>query len=104
MADFRTSGATPKALFPAAWKYYDGIVATFALVLMVINALIGVDFFSPQVDRWISVGIAVFTAAAIWAKLRAQQLGVVIVTPEQAHTTDPPQVVNSPKAPPEGGS
>jgi hypothetical protein len=96
MADYKSSGATPRAWFPAAWKYYDGAIATFALILMLINTLVSVDVFNQTVERWISVGIAAVSAAAIWLKLRATQLGVVIVAPEQAQTTTAPKVINPP--------
>jgi hypothetical protein len=95
---FRESGATPHALFPKAWKAYDGIVATFALLLMVINALIGIDLFNPTVDRWISVGITAVTAVLIWMRLRATQLGVVKV--DNGHLVEPTDTAD-PK-PPEG--
>jgi hypothetical protein len=83
MSDYRASGATPRAWFPGAWKYYDGTVATFALVLMVINALIGVDVFTQTTERVISVGIAATTAVLIWLRLRATRLGVAHSDPSQ---------------------
>jgi len=76
---FRSSGATPRALFPKAWRYYDGVIATAALIFMVVNALVGLDVFSADVDRWIGVGITAVTAVLIWMRARATQLGVVTV-------------------------
>jgi hypothetical protein len=83
---FKPSGATPRALFPRAWKYYDGIIASAGLIFMVANALIGLNVFSPTATRWISVGIAASTAALIWLRARAQQLGVVKV--DNGHLTE----------------
>jgi hypothetical protein len=85
------SGAEHKAIFPDLWKYYDGIVAGVALLLMVINALEGAKLVGPDAERWISVGIAIVTAALIWGKLRGRQLGIVQVNPEQGgkHAAEP---------------
>jgi hypothetical protein len=92
MSDFQDSGAQHRALFPGAWKYWDGIVSSVALVFMVVNALEGAKVFSSDVERWISVGIAVLTAALIWGKLRGRQLGIVQVNTEQGgrHGADNP--------------
>ena len=77
-----SSGAPAKALFPRAWQYYDGVVATVGLVFITVNALIGVEVFSQSTQRWISVGVAVLQAILIWMRARATTLGVVKVNAE----------------------
>jgi hypothetical protein len=95
VSGYRESGAAPRALFPKAWKYYDGLVATAALTLMIINALISVDIFTQTTERWIGVGITGVTALLIWMRARATQLGVVKV--DNGHLTEPGEAAD-PKA------
>jgi hypothetical protein len=49
-------------------QYWDKLAALFGAVLLLLNALIGLDFWSETWQRWISVAIGAVTAAAVWLK------------------------------------
>jgi hypothetical protein len=68
-----------RALWPAAWRYYNTIVAGTALLLMMANVLIGSHLFSDQIDHFISMGISALTAILIWLRERGRQLGVIVI-------------------------
>jgi hypothetical protein len=89
------SGAAPRALFPRAWKYYDGFVATSGLLLILANTLMGLNVFSDTASRWINVGVALLVAVMIWARNRGGELGVIKTGAD--HLQPPPP---SPPAPP----
>lgn len=69
------SGANPRPLWPSAWRYYDGIMATLALFLILLNVLSLSQF---SWDKWLNVAIALIAAVAIWLRRRAWQLGIAM--------------------------
>lgn len=81
MSEFgEDSGTIPKPLFPNAWRFYDGIMATLAFLLILLNVLSLSEF---SWDKWLNVAIALIAAAAIWLRRRAWQLGIVRAADEQ---------------------
>jgi|SRR6516164_3680069 hypothetical protein len=82
------SGTPPRPLLPAAWKYYDGVVATVGLLLILANTLMGLNILGDTAARWVNVGVAVVVAALVWMRNRASELGVIKTSAD--HLQPPP--------------
>jgi low affinity Fe/Cu permease len=54
-----------KAKLPEYWK---GLVALFGAVLIFLNSLVGLNFWSETAQQWISTAIAFVTALAVFLK------------------------------------
>jgi len=68
MSETGQHAATPKpwaAKFPQYWK---ALAALFGAVLILLNSLIGLQFWSPTAQQWISTAIAFLTALAVFLK------------------------------------
>ena len=60
-----------KAKLPEYWK---GLVAVFGALLILLNSLVGMHFWSPGVAEWISTAIAGLTALAVFLKKNVNAL------------------------------
>jgi hypothetical protein len=54
-----------KAKLPEYWK---GLAALFGAMLIFLNSLVGLDFWSATAQSWISTAIAFLTALAVFLK------------------------------------